>query len=28
LETDGHKAVVYRIRIIEKTGRFEKVIKG
>jgi uncharacterized protein len=26
LETDGHKAVVYRIRIIEKTGRFEKVI--
>jgi uncharacterized protein len=26
LETNGHKAVVYRIRIIEKTGRFEKVI--
>jgi uncharacterized protein len=25
LETDGHKAVVYRIKIIEKTGRFERM---
>jgi uncharacterized protein len=25
LETEGHKFIVYRIRIIEKTGRFEKV---
>jgi uncharacterized protein len=24
LETDGHKIIVYRIKLNEKTGRFEK----